>query len=86
MPLRKPQQGARALGKLEADQRLVRDPRGVAADHVADVQLGRLVVGHVDDGKRLSASRAISSRRSSSPRPSSTPTKTWACPGPHSGS
>ena len=42
-------QGARAFGKLEAKHALIRQRLSSTADHVANMQFGRLVIGHVDD-------------------------------------
>ena len=44
------QQSARAFGEFELVDHFVADRRGVAADHVADVLLGQVAVGEVDDG------------------------------------
>jgi hypothetical protein len=38
----------RTFGELEAAQALVLNLRGVAADHMADVQLGHFVVRQID--------------------------------------
>ena len=47
----KVEQGARALRELEAHQHLVADPPGMPTHHVADMQLGGLVVGHIQDAE-----------------------------------
>ena len=64
------QQRPRAFRELEAEQHLVLEALRLAADHVAHVQLGHLVVGHVDDriARRLQFAddlRAFSGRRGS---------------------
>ncbi len=41
------QQGARALGKLEAEHHFVADAGGPSPHHMADMELGHLVVGEV---------------------------------------
>ena len=53
------QQRPGALRELEAIQQLVADAARVAADHVAHVQLGHLVVGHVGDRVARRAQRAV---------------------------
>ena len=52
-------QRARALGELEAAEPLVPHVGAAAADHVADVQLGHLVVGQIDG---LVAARRVERR------------------------
>ena len=47
-PFEKVQQSARPLGKLEPEQLFVLHLGRMPADHVPDMQLGRLVVGQVD--------------------------------------
>jgi len=44
------QQGTGPLGELEAEDALALHALCLAADHVADVQLGQFVVAHVENG------------------------------------
>ena len=51
------QQRPRPLGKLEAADPFVHDLAGAAADHVADVELGKLVLGEIDGLEAAGAKR-----------------------------
>src|SRR5205807_6866302 len=57
-PFQEPQESAWPLGEFEAVDELVARERGVAADHVADVELGHLVVGEIERAKAVALQRA----------------------------
>ena len=74
--LQEREQCARPLRKLEAIEPLVCEPRHLAADHVAHVQLRELVAAQVEHGIAAPA-RALRATSRASPRraASDTPTK-----------
>ncbi len=73
------EQRAGALRELEPVQELVLEPRHLAADEVADVQLRELVVAQVEHGIALGLEQRRRSRRPRrAPRCSDTPTKMCA--------